>query len=101
MKKSKEYKLLDLIDELLKVDGMIRLHEASDKANFMASQYEAKKTKLVKQIILELTSPINNSLKDIYIIKLLLNKFYHNYKEPKEKSSTDIDYELIEKALCT
>lgn len=65
----------------------------------MASQYEALKTKLVKQIIIGLTPEINKSSKELIILKLLLNKFYHHSHVTTE-NNIDPNYERIEKALC-
>ncbi len=85
MKRSKEFKLLDLIEDVSEVDAIIRLHQTSDDPNFLASQYKALKNKLVKQIIIELTPEINKSPKELLSLKLLLDKFYHNSEVTTEK----------------
>jgi hypothetical protein len=43
MKKAEVYKLMDLIEDIKKLDELISLHRQLDTSDFMISQYEAKK----------------------------------------------------------
>ncbi|MBB6274551.1 hypothetical protein HDF26_005029 [Pedobacter cryoconitis] len=47
MKDTELNKLVDLIDEVKKIDSMILLHQDLDDSRFMVDQYEAKKTQLI------------------------------------------------------
>lgn len=57
MREIELYKLLDLIEEIKKLEELIKLHKSSDDSDFMVSQYEAKKIKLTSELIDELISP--------------------------------------------
>jgi hypothetical protein len=76
MKKGEIYKLMDLIEDIKKLDELISLHRQLDTSDFMISQYEAKKTKLVGILIDELASPPVQSTQSYLLIKMLLNKYY-------------------------
>ena len=76
MKKTEIYKLLDLIEELKKVNGLISLHRQNGASEFMISQYEAKKTQLMGALIDELASPPVQSQQSYLLIKMILNKYY-------------------------
>lgn len=43
MKKAEIYKLMDLIEEVNKLDELISLHRALESSEFMVLQYEEKK----------------------------------------------------------
>jgi len=43
MKKAEINKLMDLIDDIKKLDGLIAHHREIDESDFVVSQYEAKK----------------------------------------------------------
>jgi hypothetical protein len=57
MKKVEIYKLMDLIEDIKKLDELISLHQQLDTSEFMINQYESKKTKLIGLLIDELASP--------------------------------------------
>ncbi|BAU52911.1 hypothetical protein [Mucilaginibacter gotjawali] len=76
MKKAEIYKLMDLIEDVKKLDELISLHRQADTSDFMISQYEAKKTKLMGILIDELASPPVQSTQSYLLIKMLLNKYY-------------------------
>jgi hypothetical protein len=76
MKKAEIYKLMDLIEDVKKLDELISLHRQADSSDFMISQYEAKKTRLMGSLIDELASPPVQSTQSYLLIKMLLNKYY-------------------------
>jgi len=76
MKKTEIYKLIDLIEDVKKLDELISLHRQLDTSDFMVSQYEEKKTKLIGLLIEELASPPVQSTQSYLLIKMLLNKYY-------------------------
>ena len=90
MKNLQVFKLIDLIEEIKKVDAMLVLHNDND-SSFMSSQYESKKTKLMSQLIDELISPSVQSPQSLLLIQQVLEKFYPktdrilNYDEDIEK----------------
>ena len=76
MKKSEIYKLIDLIEIIKQLDELIAVHRKVGDSDFMISQYEAKKTKLMGSLIDELASPPVQSAQSYLLIKMLLNKYY-------------------------
>jgi len=91
MKNFQVFKLIDLIEEIKKVDAMILLHGGLDSTSFMSSQYESKKTKLMSQLIDELISPSVQSPQSLSLIQQILSKYYPHtdqnqaYDEDMEK----------------
>ena len=76
MKKVEVYKLMDLIEDIKKLDELISIHRELDASDFMISQYEAKKTKLMGSLIDDLASPSVQSPQSYLLIKMILNKYY-------------------------
>jgi len=89
MKKAEIYKLINLIEDVKKLDELISLHRQLDDSDFMVSQYDAKKTKLMGILIDELASPPVQSAQSYLLIKMLLDKYYP--VNPKEKLIIDSD----------
>ena len=89
MKKIEIYKLMDLIDDIKKINELISIHrKAGDE--FMISQYEAKKTKLIGSLIDELASPPVQSTQSYFLIKMILNKYYPAVPEEELIKDSDI-----------
>ena len=76
MKPGQFYKLLDLVENIKKIDAMIKLHREHDESDFMLNQYEARKDKFVSILIDELVAPSMRSARSIHTIKLLIDKYY-------------------------
>ncbi|MBB5636393.1 hypothetical protein HDE68_002294 [Pedobacter cryoconitis] len=81
MKDTELNKLVDLIDEVKKIDSMILLHQDLDDSRFMVDQYEAKKTQLISKLIDELVSPGIQSPKSFSLIQLIIAKFYPSFDQ--------------------
>lgn len=77
MKDNKLYHILDLIEEIDKVDKMLILHQDSD-SDLMSSQYKNQKLKLSNYLVKELLTNSDNRTEVMYIIKLFIEKFYNN-----------------------
>ncbi|MCA1918326.1 MAG: hypothetical protein LDL38_02890 [Flavobacterium piscis] len=77
MKDNKLYHILDLIEEIDKVDKMIILHTESD-SDLMSNQYKNQKLKLSNYLVKELLTNSDNRTEVMYIIKLFIEKFYNN-----------------------
>ncbi|TPG33352.1 hypothetical protein [Flavobacterium pectinovorum] len=77
MKDNKLYHILDLIEEIDKVDKMLALHKDSD-SDLMSSQYKNQKLKLSNYLVKELLTNSDNRTEVMYIIKLFIEKFYNN-----------------------
>ncbi|MFH6992418.1 hypothetical protein [Flavobacterium sp. FlaQc-48] len=94
MKDNKLYTILDLIEEINKVDQMIEIHKTTDSA-LMLNQYSHKKLKLSGFLFKELLSNSGNSSEVMHVIKLFIEKFYS-----KELSNVnfekDNDFKQIE-----
>lgn len=76
MEKIALHKLMDLIEDIKKVDSIILLHQSMDDSNFMIGQYESKKTMLVSQLIDELVSPPIQSEQSFSLIQQIIDKYY-------------------------
>lgn len=76
MKQVELNKLMDLIDDIKKIDSMILLHQQLDDSDFMSSQYLAKKNRLVGKFIDELVSPSIQSEQSFHLIQEIIVKFY-------------------------
>lgn len=76
MKKIELYSILDLMDEIKKLDALILLHNNVAQDDFMISQYEAKKVKLMAELIDALASPKIQSEQSFSLIQKILDKFY-------------------------
>lgn len=76
MKDNKLYHILDLIEEIDKVDKMIILHKDSD-SDLMSNQYKNQKLKLSNYLVKELLTNSDNRTEVMYIIKLFIEKFYN------------------------
>lgn len=77
MKDNKLYHILDLIEEIDKVDKMLILHQDSD-SDLMLNQYKNQKLKLSNYLVKELLTNSDNRTEVMYIIKLFIEKFYNN-----------------------
>jgi hypothetical protein len=89
MKKVEIYKLMDLIEDIKKLNELISLHRQFDASDFMISQYEAKKNQLMGVLIDELASPPVQSTQSYLLIKMILNKYYPI--KPNEELIMDSD----------
>lgn len=77
MKDNKLYNILDLIEEINKVEKMIELH-ANSNSDLMLTQYQNQKLKLSNYLFKELLSNSDNRPEVMYIIKIFIEKFYNN-----------------------
>ena len=77
MKDNKLYSILDLIEEINKVDKMIDLHSKSDSV-LILNQYQNQKLKLSNYLFKELLTNSDNRSEVMYIIKIFIEKFYNN-----------------------
>jgi hypothetical protein len=98
MKQSQFYKLLDIVEDIKKVDAMIKLHSDHDDSSFMLDQYLARKDKLVGILIDELVSPSLRSMRSMKTIKLIIDKYYPNLENKYDLSKAD-DFTKLELAI--
>lgn len=89
MKSGQLYRLMDLIEDIRKVDAMLIIHQKSDGNSLMVSQYEARKTKLMGQLIDELVSPSVQSPESFSLIQKVIAEFY-----PSSDLSTSLDSDI-------
>ncbi|QIH35610.1 hypothetical protein [Sphingobacterium sp. DR205] len=92
MTKSEVYNILDLLDEIKKIDSLLLLHKNAEDGDFMTSQYEAKKVKLVGELIDALAAPKVQSPQSFSLIQKILDKFYPsvNSRDPEDESLKEI-----------
>jgi len=101
MKDKQLFKLMDLIEEIKKIDAMIKLHSSFDDSDFMSSQYQARKDKLIGYLIDDLVSPTLRSARSYFTIKLILDKFYPNLSKESEKEQLNSeDLLTLESIIC-
>jgi len=99
MKQTQFYKLLDIVEDVKKVDAMIKLHSLNNEdSSFMLNQYQARKDKLVGILIDELVSPSLRSSRSIHTIKLIIDKYYPDLDNKYSVSKSD-DFSMLELAI--
>jgi hypothetical protein len=98
MTNAKKYKLMDLIEEIKEVNGMINLH-SSDTSAMMLAQYKYKKDKLVGYLIDELVDPKVRSPKSMFIIMRVIEKFYPDLKNEALADSNHAELNDLEAVL--
>ncbi len=98
MANSKIYKLIDLIEDVKKVEEMIFLHQ-NDDSKFMLSQYQAKKVKLTGDLISQLNSPPLKSTTSFLLMKRFLDRFYADSSAPISVDSQITDLRELEAVL--
>ena len=86
--------LLDLIEDIRKVDEMIRLHE-SDHSILMLKQYRAKKDELFCLLIDELLKPELRGAKSFDIIRRSLIKYYPNLSNDAKDDLSHLDLDAL------
>ncbi len=89
MKSGQLYKLMDLIEEIRKVDAMLLIHQKSEENSLMAKQYEARKTKLMAELIDNLAAPDIQSPQSFSLIRKAIAVFY-----PSSDLSTNLDNDI-------
>jgi len=90
MKKVEVLKLMDLVEDIKKLDELIVTSRKKKTSDFVLNQYEAKKIKMVGSIINELANPPIQSIESYLLIKKILNKYYPNMPEEELMSDGDI-----------
>ncbi|MDN5287518.1 MAG: hypothetical protein JWR38_3792 [Mucilaginibacter sp.] len=90
MKKVEVLKLMDLVEDIRKLDELIELSRKNKTSAFVLNQYEAKKIKMVGSIINELANPPIQSMESYFLIKKILNKYYPNIAEDEQMNNSDI-----------
>ncbi|PWK79749.1 hypothetical protein LX99_00209 [Mucilaginibacter oryzae] len=90
MKKVEVLKLIDLVEEIRKLDELIQQSRAKKTSDFVINQYEAKKVKLVGSIITELASAPIQSVESFLLVQKILNKYYPNVNEEGLLKDDDI-----------
>jgi hypothetical protein len=98
MTDNKLYGLLDLIEEINKIEKMIELHQNNGDSSLMLSQYNAKKLKLTTNLISELIAPSEKSTQSMRVIRSILDKFYKNAIE--NTNSDDKNSEKLERLIA-
>ncbi len=78
MKNARILKLLDLVQEVKKIDDLIALHRSLSNDAFMLDQYVARKDKLFAKLITELANPAMASVVSFQLVQQLIEKFYTN-----------------------
>ena len=64
------------MDEIKKLDALLLLHSSMGQDDFMISQYQSKKVKLMAELIDALASPKIQSEQSFSLIQKILGKFY-------------------------
>lgn len=95
MTESKKRELQNLVQEIQKVDDMIKLHK-SNPSKFMLEQYEAKKEKMLVYFIDELASAKPTSPYSFKLILLAIEKFYPDIDRKTQDEDADLkDLEAV------
>jgi hypothetical protein len=97
MKKVKLYQLMDLVEEIKKLDELIATHRKAGTSALLINQYETKKNQLIGSMIIELASPPIQSTQSYLLIKSLLEKYYP--AKPGEAAINDADMSKLADAI--
>jgi len=100
MDDEKNFRLMDLIEDIKNVDEMIKLH-SSNSSTFMLEQYSLQKDKLIGYFIDELVAPELRSPKSFAIIKNVIDKFYPHINEEARADKLHDNLNEIELALAS
>jgi len=98
MKKGQLYKLIDLVEDIKKVDVMVKLH-LKDDSKFMLDQYKAEKDKLIGFLIDKLVSPEVRSARSMLTIKIIIDKFYNDNLLNDDQTFQSDELSQLEMAL--
>jgi hypothetical protein len=90
MKKVEVLKMIDLVEEIKKLDELIQQSRKKKTSDFVINQYEAKKLKLIGSTITELASAPIQSVESYQLIQKILNKYYPNVSEEALLNDDDI-----------
>ncbi|MDN3580962.1 hypothetical protein [Mucilaginibacter flavus] len=90
MKKVEVLKLIDLIEEIKKLDDLITQNRKKKTSDFVINQYEVKKLKMIGSIISELANPPIQSMESYLLIQKILKKYYPNIPEAELLSDIDV-----------
>lgn len=90
MKKVEVLKLMDLIEDIKKLDELISASRKKKTSDFVLNQYEAKKIKMIGSIINELANPPIQSLESYLLIQKILHKYYPNIANDELANDVDI-----------
>ncbi len=90
MKKVEVLKLIDLIEEIKKLDDLITQSRKKKTSDFVINQYEVKKLKMIGSIISELANPPIQSMESYLLIQKILKKYYPNIPETELLSDIDV-----------
>ncbi len=90
MKKVEVLKLIDLIEEIRKLDELIIQSRKKKTSDFVLNQYEAKKLKMIGSIISELANPPIQSMESYLLIQKILNKYYPNLDNAELLNDGDV-----------
>jgi hypothetical protein len=91
MKKVEVLKLIDLVEEIKKLDELIIQSRKKKTSDFVVNQYEAKKLKMIGSIINELANPPIQSMESYLLIQKILNKYYPNIDNGDLLTDSDVD----------
>lgn len=97
MEEKRLYHILDLIEEISKVDKMIQLHQESE-STLMLHQYKSQKLKLSSFLFKELLSHSDHQTEVMHLIKLFIEKFYKNELQHSNRQKNE-SFERIEEVV--
>lgn len=97
MKKVKLFQLMDLVEEIKKVEDLITTSRKTRTSALLIKQYETKKNQVMGSLINELTSPELQSTQSYLLIKLLLEKYYP--VSEGDGGISDVDIAKLVKAI--
>lgn len=99
MTESELYKLMDLIEEINRVEVMLEIHSQNSESKLMLNQYNAKKLKLTRELISELLASSDKTSLSMGVIKSILDKFYKNPIFLRDNDKQSSDYKKLMDAL--
>lgn len=102
MTKDKLYRLIDLMEEVKKLDEIMSAHleNKSTSSDLMLAQYASKKEKLLEYMINEINSTNSDLPERLTLIKRIMERFY-SIPASISDSKRNKDFEILESALAS
>lgn len=91
--------MIDLIEEINRLEVMLKLHSKNNESKVMLNQYNAKKLKLTKELISELLATSDKSYLGMGVIKSIFDKFYKNHEFFRDNNKQNLDYKKLIDAI--
>ena len=101
MVKDRLYRLMDIVDEIKKIDQQLSKHAelGNEETNLLSNQYKARKEQLLVYFINELNASNIYQASRLGIIKQIMERFYQSSDKDVLFQSKDEDLYQLTRAI--